>query len=160
MPRTFAQDATALERRYYRLARDFHPDKFAGQAADERSKAMDVMGKVNRAYEILKDPDARRLHLIALERARTGTPARISEALPADLAEEWFEVRESDEGRALDAFSRKLQELKAESGRKLSALESEYDRSHDAGVLDRIEGEAQSRNYLGSLEREVRKLCH
>ena len=99
-PVRFAQDLPELERRYFRLSRLLHPDRFTTAASAWRVLSLDRMSFLNEAYRTLKDPDDRRRALLA--RFGRGQPAdgragseRGRKLAVAELAEQWFELQEA-----------------------------------------------------------------
>src|SRR5216684_548234 len=70
LPRKLAVDAPALQRRFYELSREHHPDFHHGADAVRQAEALAASALVNRAYRALRDPLARVEYLIALEEAR------------------------------------------------------------------------------------------
>ncbi|MEO6119873.1 MAG: Fe-S protein assembly co-chaperone HscB [Terriglobales bacterium] len=60
-------DEAALQRDFYRLSREFHPDKFARASAADQQGAMEKSSQLNDAYRILKDPISRTQYLLELE---------------------------------------------------------------------------------------------
>src|SRR5687767_12186297 len=66
LPRSFAVDADALERRYRALQRKLHPDRFALKPAAERRASLERATAVNEAYRVVKDPVRRAEALLAL----------------------------------------------------------------------------------------------
>ena len=67
--RRFSLDLTALERRYYELARSAHPDRARSASHLELAESLERMSRINEAYSALKNPESRREHLLALEGA-------------------------------------------------------------------------------------------
>jgi molecular chaperone HscB len=60
----FALDAAELDRRYFALQRQLHPDRFATKSAKERAISQSQATSLNEAYETLKDPLARAVYLL------------------------------------------------------------------------------------------------
>lgn len=150
VPRRFGQDPSELERRYYALSRELHPDRFAAAPAAERREKLERMSLVNDAYRTLRDRGALRAHLLALEGAAGGkTPP------PADWAERWFDVQDDPAGRI--AFAEELGRALADGEAGLDRLESDYDRAPSPEGLKAIAAEAGRLSYLRSLERDVRR---
>ncbi len=56
LPRGFGVDAADLDRRYFALQRQLHPDRFATRSAHERALSQQQATALNDAYETLKDP--------------------------------------------------------------------------------------------------------
>src|SRR6266481_4595997 len=70
LPRKLAVDAPTLQRRFYELSREHHPDFHHGAEAARQAEALAASAQVNRAYRALRDPLARVEYLIALEEGR------------------------------------------------------------------------------------------
>ncbi len=52
-----------LQKRYYELSRELHPDRFMRKPEAERQKALDLSSTLNDAYRTLKDP-LKRAHYV------------------------------------------------------------------------------------------------
>ncbi|HUS18023.1 MAG TPA: Fe-S protein assembly co-chaperone HscB, partial [Terriglobales bacterium] len=104
LPRKLNLDESALQREFYRLSREFHPDKFARSPATEQQAAMEKSSRLNDAYRTLKEPIARTQHLLELEGVKleeqssaATQAARVSgnekkQVVPPELLEEVFEL--------------------------------------------------------------------
>lgn len=104
LPPKLGLDPAALEKSFYRLSREFHPDRFASKAPDEQAAATEKSSLLNDAYRTLRDPIRRTEYLLetegvemeeqsvrATESARTsGTQKK--QIVPPDLLEEAFEL--------------------------------------------------------------------
>jgi len=104
LPRNLAIDTKDLEKRFYALSRQLHPDLHSRKSAAERDYALESTAVLNDAYRTLKDPLHRTEYLLKLEGAEIGEefagkdssearkgqkdPSRV----PADLLEEVFEL--------------------------------------------------------------------
>ncbi|HLQ01015.1 MAG TPA: Fe-S protein assembly co-chaperone HscB [Burkholderiales bacterium] len=66
LPARFAVDAVALEARYRELQREVHPDRFAAAPDAERRVSMQLATRVNEAYQTLKSPLKRAVHILQL----------------------------------------------------------------------------------------------
>jgi len=64
---TFDVDVPALDRVYFDLQRQLHPDRFATKAAKERALSQQQATALNDAYETLKDPLKRADYLVHLK---------------------------------------------------------------------------------------------
>lgn len=64
---TFDVDVPALDRLYFDLQRQLHPDRFATKAAKERALSQQQATALNDAYETLKDPLKRADYLVHLK---------------------------------------------------------------------------------------------
>src|SRR4029077_12121393 len=67
LPRKLNLDASALERDFYRLSRELHPDRFARAPKAEQEAALERSSQLNDAYRTLKDPITRTQYLLELE---------------------------------------------------------------------------------------------
>jgi molecular chaperone HscB len=97
LPRAFALDGAALERRFRELSRQFHPDRFAQASAPERRISLDRSTAINDAYRTLRDPVRRaayllKLHGISVDDEGRGTGTKVT--LPPAFLEEVMELRE------------------------------------------------------------------
>jgi molecular chaperone HscB len=99
LPLKLTIDTVALERDFYKLSRQLHPDLYARKSAEEQAWSLRRSSLLNDAYRTLKDPVARTAYLLKLEGVRIedeNTEARDPQAkqnrVPADLLEEVFEL--------------------------------------------------------------------
>ncbi len=104
LPPKLGLDTAALEKSFYRLSREFHPDRFASKSAEEQAAATEKSSLLNDAYRTLRDPIRRTEYLLetegieleeqsvkATESARSsGTEKK--QIVPPDLLEEAFEL--------------------------------------------------------------------
>ncbi len=90
LPRSAAIDPKDLEKRFYALSRQLHPDLYARRSAEEKAYAQDASALLNDAYRTLKDPIARALYLLKLEGFEIGEQG--SKDVPPELLEEMFEL--------------------------------------------------------------------
>lgn len=104
LPRKLTIDTAALERDFYKLSRQLHPDLYARKSAEEQEWSLRLSSLLNDAYRTLKDPVARTAYLLKLEGLRiedentearetdTRDPQARQNRVPADLLEEVFEL--------------------------------------------------------------------
>lgn len=135
-------DEAALQRDFYRLSREFHPDKFARASAADQQRAMEKSSQLNDAYRALKDPIARTQHLLALEgvkleeqssaatQAARASGTEKTQVVPPELLEEVFELNmqlqelrmNKEMGESDPAIERGLDAAKEKFEASLSAL--------------------------------------
>ena len=110
LQRRLAIDRPALQRRFYELSRQWHPDFHGAASAEVQARALEESARLNTAYRALRDPLARVEYLIRLEEGRdTREGAAIKPKAPPALLAEMFEIQEAlEEARAgaLDAAAR------------------------------------------------------
>ena len=104
LPPKLGLDAAALEKSFYRLSREFHPDRFASKPATEQTAATEKSSLLNDAYRTLRDPIRRTEYLLEIEgvemeeqSVKATESARASgtqkkQIVPPDLLEEAFEL--------------------------------------------------------------------
>lgn len=113
MERRLDIDGAALQRRFYELSRQYHPDFHQGAPADEQARGLEASALVNAAYRALRDPIARVEYLVGLEEGRETEegdetadghgPSRstVKPKAPPELLAEMFEIQEAlQEARA------------------------------------------------------------
>lgn len=152
LPRAFAIDGQALERAYFAAQRRFHPDRFAGRGAREKTFSLQHATLINEAYETLRDPLARARYLLDLEgRPLPGEDGRtIADPTLLMEAMEWREALEETAPADLPALAAKLA---GDTGAVEAALATAF-AEHD---LDAATREALRLSYLSKLGAELRR---
>jgi molecular chaperone HscB len=122
----FALDAAELDRHYFALQRQLHPDRFATKSAKERAISQSQATSLNEAYETLKDPLPRAVYL--LRRAGIdidpGDGATIKD--PALLMEAMAMREALAEAGDADAVAKVAAQAEAERGRALAAVAAAF----------------------------------
>ena len=162
-PRTFHLDTPELERRFYSLSRQLHPDLFFRAMPRERDYSLEATAILNDAYRTLRDPVLRAEYLLKELGEQPGDRAR--EAVPPELLEEVFEVSELlEESRAgqrpapqLHQVHGKFLSLRLDADRELDALYRRHDATGDRAVLRDIRGVLSRRRYLHNLIQQIEK---
>jgi molecular chaperone HscB len=67
LPRKLRLDEAALEKTFYSLSRQFHPDYFMGASGRERQASMERSSMLNDAYRTLRDRVSRGQYLLSLQ---------------------------------------------------------------------------------------------
>ena len=165
LPRKLGVDGEALQRRFYELSRQHHPDFHQGADAERQAEALGQSALVNRAYRALREPLARVEYLIALEEGReVREGATDKPKAPRELLEEMLEVQEAleeakaeglggDAGTRLREERRRLEERYAAEAATLIARTGEWDRLVDEGgdrrpLLEWFKQRLATRAYL------------
>ena len=104
LPPKLRIDTATLEKNFYKLSREYHPDRFASKPADEQAAATERSSLLNDAYRVLRDPIRRTEYLLeqegieleeqsvkATEAARSSGREK-KQIVPPDLLEEAFEL--------------------------------------------------------------------
>ena len=96
LPRKLAIDTAELQRTFYALAREHHPDFHQAAPPEERARVEETSALVNAAYRTLRDPIARVDYLVRLEEGRvTKEGATERPKAPPALLQEMFEIQEA-----------------------------------------------------------------
>ena len=90
IPRGLNLSLDDLQKRFYALSRELHPDRFMQKPEAERQRALDMSSALNDAYRTLKDPVKRAQYLLGLEGFDIGEQR--SKDVPPELLEEVFEL--------------------------------------------------------------------
>jgi molecular chaperone HscB len=158
MPRQLALDPKDLEKRYYALSRQLHPDLFSRKPAREQEYALEASSILNDGYRTLKDPVARALYVLKQEGfdiAEQGT-----KDVPPELLEEVFELNMAleelrdgdDNARAqLQSARRRFENMRDEIDTTMQRQFAEWDATSDRAKLDEIRGQLNRRKYITNL---------
>lgn len=154
-------DLKELEKTFYRLSRQFHPDFYQSRPGSEQRAALERAATLNRAYDTLRDPSRRIEYLMRLSGFEQSTPKN---QVPPDLMMEILELQEQldeyqaaqEAGRAslarqLEAGMVEMKERLAGTNGHLETLCREYDRADEASrktVLEKMREIINKSNYL------------
>jgi molecular chaperone HscB len=67
LPAALELEPATLDRAYFALQRQWHPDRFVAKPADERARASIGAAALNDAYRTLKDPLSRAIYFAGLK---------------------------------------------------------------------------------------------
>ncbi|HEX9747897.1 MAG TPA: Fe-S protein assembly co-chaperone HscB [Methylomirabilota bacterium] len=165
LPRKLGVDREALQRRFYELSRQYHPDFHQSADAERQAETLGQSALVNRAYRALREPLARVEYLIALEEGREGREgAPDKPKAPRELLEEVMEVQEALEeakaeglggeaGTRLRENRRRLEGRYAAEAAAVVAQSAAWDRLVDEGgdrrpLLEWFKQRLATRAYL------------
>jgi len=162
IPRSLNISLDDLQKRYYELSRQLHPDRFMRKPEAERQRALDLSSSLNDANRTLKDPIKRAQYLLKLEGFDIGEQG--SKDVPPELLEEVFELNMAlEEMRGGDSTARpQLEEAEInftgmmnEVDEQLQALFEKYDSAPQRETLGEIRGALNRRKYIQNLLNEV-----
>jgi len=164
LPRRLGIDVAQLQRKFYELSRQSHPDFHQAAAPERQAEILEASARLNAAYRALRDPVARIEYLVRLEEGRdTKEGAVVKPKAPPELLEEMFEIQEAlQDARAggLDAASREtlvgqrdrlMGRYRDEEARLRGPLSEAWDRasaSERAAALDAFKDALATRAYL------------
>jgi molecular chaperone HscB len=152
LARDFDVERGDLDRRYFALQRDLHPDRFATRSAREREISMQQSTSLNQAYETVKSPLARAEYLLSLNGVTVNAETGNRPADP-DVLMEAMESREALAEAGTEAEIAALAARAREShARCLGALTAAF-RADDMDAAARL---ATRLKYLAKFADEAR----
>ena len=157
-------DTGELQRRFYELSRQLHPDRFMRKPERERQYSLDASSILNDAYRTLRDPIRRAQYVLAQEGFDIGEQR--SKDVPPELLEEVFELnmaleemRSGDDSarRQLEQAETNFTNMLAEADQSLETSFAQYDLAPSRETLTAIRGILNRRKYILNLVSEVQK---
>lgn len=160
-----ALDSAELQARFYKLTRQFHPDRFARRPAAEQQAALDMTSMLNDGVRILRDPVKRAEYVLSRNGFEIGEQR--SKDVPAELLEEVFELNMAlEELRDGDAAARegivearsKFETMRGEIDEDLAGKFAAHDRTPAAErreILASIRAILNRRRYIENLITEA-----
>jgi len=158
IPRRLTLDAKDLEKRFYALSRQLHPDLYSRKSAREREYSLEATAILNDAYRTLRDPISRALYVLRLEGFEISEQG--TKDVPPELLEEVFELnmaleelRAGDESVApqLVEARQQFEEMRDEVDRRLGDEFAAWDTGHKSDVLAAVRALLNRRKYITNL---------
>lgn len=160
-------DEADLQKRFYDLSRQWHPDRFGRKSAGEQAQALEATAILNDGYRTLRNPVRRAEYLLKEEGFPIGEQR--SKDVPPELLEEVFELnmmleelKEGDDSARpqLQAAKQNFVGLRDGVDRELETLFDKYDASESQSetakqALHEIRGVLNRRRYIENLLRDV-----
>jgi len=162
IPRSLNISLDDLQKRFYDLSRQLHPDRFMRKSEAERERALDMSSALNDANRTLKDPIKRAQYLLKLEGFDIGEQG--GKDVPPELLEEVFdlnmaleEMRGGDDSARpqLEEAETNFSRMMGDVDRQLQALFEKYDSAPKRETLAEIRGVLNRRKYIQNLLNEV-----
>ena len=124
LPPALDLEPASLDRAYFALQRQWHPDRFVAKPAAERARASTEAAALNDAYRTLKDPLSRAVHLAELSGVELpGDGKTIDDPeLLMEAMEAREELQEAGTAQAVDALAAKARADMKASLEKLGGL--------------------------------------
>jgi len=152
LPVDFGVNVADLDKRYFALQRQLHPDRFATRTARERAISQSQAVALNEAYEALKDPLERATYLLKLKGVDANPDGCHTVNDPTLLMEQMERreaLMEADTPAAVDALAREANSHVSESEAAIAA-------AFAAGQLEKAGAETTRLKYLVKLVEEAR----
>jgi len=165
--KTLTIDTDELQRRYYMLSRQLHPDRYTRATETERNFSLEATSILNDGYRVLRDPVQRAEYILKESGFNIGEQR--SKDVPPELLEEVFDLNMVlDELRNGDTDA--IAQLE-ESRNRFAAMQNEIDADlhekfllHDAApeterheILSTIRSALNRRRYIRNLIQDVNK---
>ncbi len=158
MPLVLAIDVKDLEKRFYALSRQLHPDLFSRKPAREQEYALEASAVLNDAYRTLKDPVARALYVLKQEGfdiAEQGTkdvpPELLEEVFDLNMAIEELHDGDEDARSQLASARLRFERMRDEIDSAMQTSFAAWDVAHDRVKLDEIRSQLNRRKYITNL---------
>jgi molecular chaperone HscB len=168
-PRRLSLDGAELQRRYFDLSREYHPDFHTQDEEEGRQTSLEQSSVLNQAFRTLKDRTERARHLLQLE--WPDLPESEKKKIPPALLMEVMEMQEkiADAGSEVDpsrkeALQGDLLDIETRLKRKMGDLDgtldllstewdgiAEGDDDARRDLLTRLTTLLNTRNYLRTL---------
>lgn len=161
--RKLALDLDDLQRRFYRLSREWHPDVHARSGGGQRELAERTTAMLNDGWRILRDPVSRAEYVlkadgfdIGEQRGKDVPPELLEEVFDLNMALE--EAREGDAEAASQVRTalEKFEALLGEADRERDTLFAEHDAGGGRNSLTKLRAVLNRRKYLQNLVRDAR----
>ena len=170
LPRKLKLNEAELEKSFYGLSRQLHPDYFMNASPKEQQASMEQSSLLNDAYRTLREPIPRIQYLLSLEGYKEA-----EKKAPPDLLEEVFELnmqieelkaaRQTADGDSVSEAAKELKEAlshlrdrMATIDRRLQELFGKWDDAYDGNgqeekkaLLDRMSELLSHRSYISHL---------
>ncbi len=167
LERKLVVDNDALQKRFYELSRQWHPDRYSRKSVGEQTEALEATAILNDGYRTLRDPVKRAEYLLTEEGFPIGEQR--SRDVPPELLEEVFdlnmmleELKSGDEGARpqLEGAKQNFVNMRADIDRELETLFAKYDSAESQSetakqALHEIRGVLNRRRYIENLIRDV-----
>jgi molecular chaperone HscB len=150
---TFDVDMSRLSSRYRDLQSAVHPDRFANSTDAEKRAAMDQAVLVNDAYNTLRDPVKRAMHLLAL-RGIDGMDEK-NTSMPHDFLIEQIEWREAIADAKLKEDVDRLEEMNTELQSIVTSLGNTFAAAYEGGHSPTATTLARKMRFMQKLIEEV-----
>ena len=167
LPERLSLDLDDLQKRFYSLSRQLHPDRFTRKGEQEREYSLEATAILNDGYRTLRDPVKRAEYVLKAHGLDIGEQR--SKNVPPELLEEVFELnmaleemRGGDESvrpqleNARDHFRKMLAESDAELEGTFRAFD-EAPEGERGGILNQVRSILNRRRYIQNLVSEVEK---
>jgi len=151
LPKNFSIDEKELERNYFALQRQYHPDKFVAGTASERIAALNKSTEITNAYQVLSNPLKRAEYLLAEHNIRVN--GENDNVKPShELLMEIMEIRE----KLSEAEARDLKNLEAFAETEIKESIGRLAKDFAGNELEKAAEDAMRLKYLTKFLDEIK----
>jgi molecular chaperone HscB len=158
----FSPDKNDLEKRFLKVSRVLHPDRFSTAGNDDKKNSMNRMGFLNQAYQTLKDPEALREYFFEYFKVKEEKPNQ--NQMPLEIADAWFELQDDITPEKVNNFEIELSKSKNQLDQSILKIEENVNRaiqekgmSFDQSLLHSLLKLVHSKNTLESLQKDIHR---
>jgi molecular chaperone HscB len=156
----FSPDLSDLEKRFLKISRVLHPDRFSTANNEDKKNSMIRTGFLNQSYQTLKDPESLRDYFLEFFKIIEENKNQ----MPLDLADAWFELQEDMTPEKIKNFQMNLSQSKQQLDQNIRKIEEEINASiavngmnFDRKPLHKLLGLVHTKNYIESLEKDIHR---
>ena len=150
--RGYDVDVAALEKTYFQLQRQLHPDSFATKTPREKTLSQQQATSLNDAYETLKDPLERAVylaHLLGLDVLKEGCNALTDPVILMEAMEMREALAEAESAEDVSGVTKRAQG-------EIEDCQVELAQAFEAADMDRVATLITRLKYLRKLADETR----
>ncbi len=167
LPPRLNLDTAELEKRFYALSRQLHPDLFSRKSEQEKAYSTDASAVLNDAYRTLRDPLRRAEYVLSQnglvigeQQSKNVPPELLEEVFELNMALEELRMGDAEAAAPLEAAARKFLAMQDEIDAELQTAFAAYDAALDQAKpnqakLDPIRALLNRRRYIRNLVRDV-----
>jgi molecular chaperone HscB len=155
-------DPDALQKRFYELSRQLHPDRYTRRSEVEKQYSLEGTAILNDAYRVLRDPVQRAEYVLkrngfesTVERNRNVAPELLEEVFELNMAVEELHAGDESARPQLEAARDKFLGLRTELDQSLAEVFRGYDASPGKEKLEPIRVLLDRRKYIQNLVNQV-----
>ena len=153
-----ALDTNALQRRFYDLSRQWHPDRFTTKSHVEQREALEKTALLNDAFRTLRDPVLRGEYVLAQHNLEAS--GQRGHDVPAALLEEVLELNEA----LAEADKQQIERLLPQFRGTLDGIDVKlneqflaWDAANSPETLKPIRATLNQRKYIANLVRDAER---
>lgn len=161
-PTQLSLDGKELERQFYVLSRQLHPDIFARKSARERDYSLEATAILNDGFRVLRDPIQRAMYVLkkqGLDIGEQGTkdvpPELLEEVFDLNMALEEMKFGDEEARTQILGARERFEGMCSEIDTELKKHFKTWDVDHDGEELAEIRALLNRRKYVTNLIKQT-----